>query len=162
MTPAGTSNELDVQNEWEENTHTQTLVCRNIIAEIYMYVCTYVWSSHIALERQHQHQRQQKRRQQPERAAAEGDARAGSLSCQNIPLLNCFFLYRCPIDAGRRPGSSLSWYLLPRWDVSSNPSTVTVFFFFPRKKKNAQQVENEQIVSTQNSCCLREQTLMGQ
>ena len=22
MTPAGTSNELDVQNEWEENTHT--------------------------------------------------------------------------------------------------------------------------------------------
>ena len=24
MTPAGTSNELDVQNEWEENTHTQT------------------------------------------------------------------------------------------------------------------------------------------
>ena len=23
MTPAGTSNELDVQNEWEENTHTQ-------------------------------------------------------------------------------------------------------------------------------------------
>ena len=26
MTPAGTSNELDVQNEWEENTHTHTLV----------------------------------------------------------------------------------------------------------------------------------------
>ena len=24
MTPAGTSNELDVQNEWEENTHTNT------------------------------------------------------------------------------------------------------------------------------------------
>ena len=24
MTPAGTSNELDVQNEWEENTHTLT------------------------------------------------------------------------------------------------------------------------------------------
>ena len=23
MTPAGTSNELDVQNEWEENTHTR-------------------------------------------------------------------------------------------------------------------------------------------
>ena len=23
--PAGTSNELDVQNEWEENTHTHTL-----------------------------------------------------------------------------------------------------------------------------------------
>ena len=22
VTPAGTSNELDVQNEWEENTHT--------------------------------------------------------------------------------------------------------------------------------------------
>ena len=26
MTPAGTSNELDVQNEWEENTHTQQKV----------------------------------------------------------------------------------------------------------------------------------------
>ena len=26
MTPAGTSNELDVQNEWEENTHTHTVV----------------------------------------------------------------------------------------------------------------------------------------
>ena len=26
MTPAGTSNELDVQNEWEENTHTQPAV----------------------------------------------------------------------------------------------------------------------------------------
>ena len=24
MTPAGTSNELDLQNEWEENTHTHT------------------------------------------------------------------------------------------------------------------------------------------
>ena len=24
MTPAGTSNELDVQNQWEENTHTHT------------------------------------------------------------------------------------------------------------------------------------------
>ena len=27
MTPAGTSNELDVQNGWEENTHTHTLYC---------------------------------------------------------------------------------------------------------------------------------------
>ena len=26
MTPAGTSNELDVQNGWEENTHTHTEV----------------------------------------------------------------------------------------------------------------------------------------
>ena len=25
VTPAGTSNELDVQNEWEENTHTHSL-----------------------------------------------------------------------------------------------------------------------------------------
>ena len=24
LTPAGTSNELDVQNEWDENTHTHT------------------------------------------------------------------------------------------------------------------------------------------
>ena len=32
MTPAGTSNELDVQNEGEENTHTHTLYdhCRAI------------------------------------------------------------------------------------------------------------------------------------
>ena len=27
MTPAGTSNELDVQNEWEENTHTHICIC---------------------------------------------------------------------------------------------------------------------------------------
>ena len=26
VTPAGTSNELDVQNEWEENAHTLTLI----------------------------------------------------------------------------------------------------------------------------------------
>ena len=26
MTPAGTSNELDVQNGWEENTHTHTIL----------------------------------------------------------------------------------------------------------------------------------------
>ena len=26
VTPAGTSNELDVQNGWEENTHTHTVV----------------------------------------------------------------------------------------------------------------------------------------
>ena len=26
MTPAGTSNELDVQDEWEENTHTHCTV----------------------------------------------------------------------------------------------------------------------------------------
>ena len=31
MTPAGTSNELDVQNGWEENTHTQ--VC-DVVAKI--------------------------------------------------------------------------------------------------------------------------------
>ena len=29
VTPAGTSNELDVQNEWEENTHTHTLFTPN-------------------------------------------------------------------------------------------------------------------------------------
>ena len=29
MTPAGTSNELDVQNGWEENTHTHTQIDRN-------------------------------------------------------------------------------------------------------------------------------------
>ena len=30
MTPAGTSNELDVQNGWEENTHTHTYCRRQI------------------------------------------------------------------------------------------------------------------------------------
>ena len=28
VTPAGTSNELDVQNEWEENTHTHTKILK--------------------------------------------------------------------------------------------------------------------------------------
>ena len=30
MTPAGTSNELDAQNEWEENTHTHILLYNSI------------------------------------------------------------------------------------------------------------------------------------
>ena len=30
MTPAGTSNELDVQNEWEENTHTNYMVVKQV------------------------------------------------------------------------------------------------------------------------------------
>ena len=30
VTPAGKSNELDVQNKWEENTHTHTPVVRTI------------------------------------------------------------------------------------------------------------------------------------
>ena len=36
MTPAGTSNKLDVQNEWEENTHTHSVYggdCEAAIAE---------------------------------------------------------------------------------------------------------------------------------
>ena len=41
MTPAGTSNELDVQNGWEENTHTHTK------SDEYNN-SMYVWSSHIA------------------------------------------------------------------------------------------------------------------
>ena len=39
VTPAGTSNELDVQNEREENAHNTHQP---------RYVCMYVWSSHIA------------------------------------------------------------------------------------------------------------------
>ena len=31
MTPAGTSNELDVQNGWEENTHTHTRITLLIV-----------------------------------------------------------------------------------------------------------------------------------
>ena len=40
MTPAGTSNELDVQNEWEKNTHkyNNSEPCTN--------VCVCVFSSH--------------------------------------------------------------------------------------------------------------------
>ena len=47
MTPAGTYNELDVQNEWEENTHTYILEsCRQTVngdvskeARYYCYFC---------------------------------------------------------------------------------------------------------------------------
>ena len=34
MTPAGTSNELDVQNGWEENTHTLIILILVIIVEV--------------------------------------------------------------------------------------------------------------------------------
>ena len=33
MTPAGTSNELDVQNEWKENTHTHTAIHHRVSPE---------------------------------------------------------------------------------------------------------------------------------
>ena len=39
MTPAGTSNELDVQNEWEQNTHTHTHY------RYFIYYCTLLHSS---------------------------------------------------------------------------------------------------------------------
>ena len=35
MTPAGTSNELDVQNGWEENTHTHS----SVLVFTYVFVC---------------------------------------------------------------------------------------------------------------------------
>ena len=41
MTPAGTSNELDVQNGWEENTHTHCMY-------ICICVCCYSSSSRLA------------------------------------------------------------------------------------------------------------------
>ena len=46
VTPAGTSNELDVQNEWEENRHTHTLfyvldgVVRGIVIRFYYIACS--------------------------------------------------------------------------------------------------------------------------
>ena len=40
VTPAGTSNELDVQNEWEENTHTH----------IHAYMCDHTYSSTVLLQ----------------------------------------------------------------------------------------------------------------
>ena len=43
VTPAGTSNELDVQNGWEENTHTHTHVifsfCQTGLAETHTKPC---------------------------------------------------------------------------------------------------------------------------
>ena len=39
VTPAGTSNELDVQNEWEENTHTHTLI--NYVKQPTRYLIMY-------------------------------------------------------------------------------------------------------------------------
>ena len=41
MTPAGTSNELDVQNGWEENTHTL-----GSAAKLLAVVCVCLFSSH--------------------------------------------------------------------------------------------------------------------
>ena len=38
VTPAGTSNELDVQHEWEENTHTHT---HCYLSVYYIQYCTY-------------------------------------------------------------------------------------------------------------------------
>ena len=47
MTPAGTSNELDVQNEWEENTHTHTIThgSSNIHYKGYKYKATFFFFS---------------------------------------------------------------------------------------------------------------------
>ena len=44
MTPAGTSNELDVQNGWEENTHTHIAVQQYIQ---YRMVCSHVVSNSV-------------------------------------------------------------------------------------------------------------------
>ena len=39
MTPAGTSNELDVQNGWEENTHTLLKIfCPPLIFELFIKI----------------------------------------------------------------------------------------------------------------------------
>ena len=37
MTPAGASNELDVQNEWEENTHTHTHIAVGLSQEFHLF-----------------------------------------------------------------------------------------------------------------------------
>ena len=39
VTPAGTSNELDVQNEWEENIHTHTVLEREAHINWSMVTC---------------------------------------------------------------------------------------------------------------------------
>ena len=46
MTPAGTSNELDGQNEWEENTHTLLLYLNTFIL-IYLFTITLLTRSTI-------------------------------------------------------------------------------------------------------------------
>ena len=43
VTPAGTSNELKVQNEWEENTHTNMVTCQGKAALVRNYFEIY-WS----------------------------------------------------------------------------------------------------------------------
>ena len=53
VTPAGTSNELDVQNEWEENTHTNTHIRARFTA-VYAYMGTVthiarVWINRVRL-----------------------------------------------------------------------------------------------------------------
>ena len=40
MTPAGTSNELDVQNGWEENTHTNTPhIIKGAVYTVWIFIC---------------------------------------------------------------------------------------------------------------------------
>ena len=41
VTPTGTSNELDVQNEWEENTHTHTLAFSVVRTCVYKFSGTH-------------------------------------------------------------------------------------------------------------------------
>ena len=43
VTPAGTSNELDVQNEWEENTHTHNgnTQLNVFVCSCLVLICTY-------------------------------------------------------------------------------------------------------------------------
>ena len=47
VTPAGISNELDVQNKWEENTHTNTThahIHRNILEELHRSIDSNYWT----------------------------------------------------------------------------------------------------------------------
>ena len=46
MTPAGTSNEFDVQNGWEENTHTHTHIAVQQYIQ-YTMVCSHVGSNSV-------------------------------------------------------------------------------------------------------------------
>ena len=47
VTPAGTSNELDVQNGWEENTHTHIYISN----EWSLRLSVYLWRTSRGLER---------------------------------------------------------------------------------------------------------------
>ena len=81
MTPAGTSNELDVQNEWEENTRTRTRVFRQHTSLLV------IWKTCIFQERRARENAIEAAKKAVQAAATEGrkpDPMDESLAAQEI------------------------------------------------------------------------------